>query len=158
MTSVSLRYSCPPPPPHATILVDWVPEKPWWLGLHLQLQGIPGSMKYCSSKPSMSEEAYLHGSWAEQRVRGSTDECLEKAFLRPGALTSPTLGDRMMLLIFYWLLSQDGQWYWILLHHRVILVWISQAKGRQKLCRSHVIAHWGTELQRGLIEEQPWVF
>lgn len=62
----------------------------------------------------------------------------EKAFLRPGALTSPALGDKMMVLIFYLLLSQGGQQYWrfiiIIIIFRQVMVWILQAKGRQKLC------------------------
>lgn len=39
---------------------------------------------------------------APELSRGSdvTLDCWEKAFLRPGALTSPALGDRMMVLIF----------------------------------------------------------
>lgn len=40
-----------------------------------------------------------------------TLDCREKVFLRPGALASPALGDRMMVLIFYLLLSQGGQQY-----------------------------------------------
>jgi hypothetical protein len=46
---------------------------------------------------------------------GQQMACLEKAFLRSGALTSPTLGDRTMSLMFYLLLSQDEQQYGMLL-------------------------------------------
>lgn len=76
-----------------------------------------------------------------------TLDCREKAFLRPGALTSPALEDRMMVLIF--LFTAKPGWTAILEIIIIIIIFRGCWSGSYKprVGRSYVVASGGAELR-----------